>query len=108
MKTFKAFLNEKSLSNSEIDNLISRASDAVSDVLSDKNKKAEDKNRAKKVKKWISDVNMTFVKDKRLHPNTVNGLMRIVTGVGSGRFGYANSNYASTNDGKVPADYRRS
>ena len=51
---------------------------------------------------------MTFVKDKRLHPNTVNGLMRIVTGVGSGRFGYANSNYASTNDGKVPADYRRS
>ena len=104
MKTFKAFLNEKSLSNNEIDNLISRASD----VLSDKNKNAEDKNRAKKVKKWISDVNMTFVKDKRLHPNTVNGLMRIVTGVGSGRFGYANSNYASKNDGKVPADYRRS
>ena len=26
--------------------------------------------------------NVTFDKDKRLHPNTVNGLMRIVTGVG--------------------------
>ena len=87
MKTFESFLKEKSLSDADITNLISRANDAVRDVLSDKDKKAEDKNRAKRVKKWISDVNNTFEKEKRLHPNSVNGLMRIVSGVASGRYG---------------------
>ena len=54
----------------------------------------------------ISDVNKTFEKEKRLHPNSVNGLMRIVSGVASGRYGYSKSDYASTNDGSVPSDYR--
>ena len=106
MKTFESFLKEKSLSDADITNLISRANDAVRDVLSDKDKKAEDKNRAKRVKKWISDVNKTFEKEKRLHPNSVKGLMRIVSGVASGRYGYSKSDYASTNDGSVPSDYR--
>ena len=34
------------------------------------------KNKAKRVKKWISDVNKTFEIEKRLNPNSVNGLMR--------------------------------
>ncbi len=107
MKTFEAFLNEKNLSDNEIEDLISRAMNAVEAVLSDKNKTKKDKDRAKKVKEWITDVDKTFDKERRLHPNAVNGLMRIVTGVGSGRFGYSKADYASTKDGSVPADYRK-
>ena len=106
MKTFESFIKEKSLSNTDITNLISRANDAVRDVLSNKDKKEEDKNRAKRVKKWVSDVNKTFEKEKRLHPNSVNGLMRIVSGVASGRYVYSKSDYASTNHRSVPSDYR--
>ena len=42
MKTFEAFLNEKNLSDNEIEDLISRAMNAVEAVLSDKNKTKKD------------------------------------------------------------------
>ena len=44
----------------------------------------------------------TFEKDGSIHPNAVNALMRVVTGVHSGRYGWMNKN-----NPKVPQNYAR-
>ena len=105
MKTFSKFitdLTEKGMSNSEIEDLIDRAKSAAEAVIGDDEKTSEEKNRAEEVLDWINDVEETFSDEGKLHPNTVNGLMRIVTGVGSGRYGYTKKPPA-----KVPGDYSR-
>ena len=105
MKTFSSFitsLTEKGLSNSELENLIKRARRASEDVVDDDTKSSEEKSKAKEIIGWIDDVEETLSDTGKLHPNTVNGLMRIVTGVGSGRYGYTQKPPA-----KVPSDYSR-
>ena len=94
-------LQEKGLSKSEVQSLINRAVDSAQKVSQDKKKTKEERNRAVRVMKWISDVSDTFERQGSIHPNTVNGLMRIVTGTNSGRYGYM-----VPDDGSVPADYR--
>ena len=106
MKTFEDFtkwINEKALKDDDIDDLIKRAREAVQNVISDKSKKAAEVNKAKGVMKFIDDVNDTWKKDNKLHPNAVNGLSRIAAGVGSGRFGWASGEA----DGSVPSNYSR-
>ena len=106
MKTFEDFtkwINEKALKDDDIDDLIKRAREAVQNVISDKSKKTAEVNKAKGVMKFIDDVNDTWKKDNKLHPNAVNGLSRIVAGVGSGRFGWASGEA----DGSVPSNYSR-
>lgn len=106
MKTFQNFiqsLTEKALTNDELQDLIDRATDAARGVLTDKNKSSKEKKRAKEVIKWIAAVDDSLEQDGKLHPNTVNGLFRIVAGVGSGRYGWASGEA----DGRVPAKYNR-
>ena len=110
MKTFKNFiqtLTEKSLTNAELQDLIDRAEKDVRAVMKDKTKSKSEISRAKKVLAWIKGVAATFSKEGKLHPNAVNGLMRIVSGVGSGRFGWTVSGWKKTGDGKVPDNYAR-
>ena len=105
MKTFSSFisnLTEKGLSNSELENLITRARRASEDVVDDDTKSSEEKSKAREIIDWIGDVEQTLSDTGKLHPNAVNGLMRIVTGVGSGRYGYTKKPPA-----KVPSDYSR-
>lgn len=109
MKTFQDFiqsLTEKSLTNAELQDLIDRATDAVRGVLADNTKSRKEKNRAKEVIDWITDVDVSLAQDGKLHPNTVNGLMRIVAGVGSGRFGRVVPGWRKSPDGAVPAQYK--
>lgn len=106
MKTFENFtkwINEKALKDEDIEDLIKRAREAVRNVLNDKSKNAAEVKKAKGVMKFVDDVDNTWKKDNRLHPNAVNGLSRIVAGVGSGRFGWASGEA----DGSVPSNYSR-
>ena len=105
MKVFSEFmatLTEKGLSNKELEDLIVRARRAAQSVVDDDEKSSEEKSRAEEVIDWIADVEQTLSDDGKLHPNAVNGLMRIVTGVGSGRYG---RNVKP--DGSVPSDYSK-
>ena len=105
MKVYSQFildLLEKGMSNDELQDLIDRARSAVENVIADDEKSTEEKSRAKEVLDWVADVEQTFSNEKKLHPNTVNGLSRIVTGVGSGRYGWTKKG-----DGKVPSNYSR-
>jgi len=71
-------------------------------VVDDDEKTGEEKGRAKEVIKWVDDVEDTFKDENKLHPNTVNGLMRIVAGVGSGRYGRS-----KRPDGRVPKNFSK-
>jgi len=105
MKLFSQFikdLTEKGLSNSELQDLIDRARSAAEDVMDDDEKSTEEKDKASGIIDWINDVEKTFKDENKLHPNSVNGLMRIVTGVGSGRYGRS-----KRPDGRVPKNYQR-
>ena len=105
MKKFQDFiqtLTEKALTNDELQDLIDRATDAVRGVLADNKKSSGEKKRAKEVLSFIRAVDVSLEKDGKLHPNTVNGLMRIVAGVGSGKYGWASGEA----DGRVPAQYK--
>lgn len=105
MKNFTQFINdltEKSLSNDDLDDLIKRARKSAQGVVDDDEKTSEEKGRAKEVMKWVDDVEDTFKDENKLHPNTVNGLMRIVAGVGSGRYGRS-----KRPDGRVPKNFSK-
>jgi molecular chaperone DnaK (HSP70) len=105
MKLFSQFikdLTEKALSNDDLQDLIDRARSAAEKVEDDDEKTSAEKQRASEVLDWISDVEKTFNDENKLHPNSVNGLMRVIAGVGSGRYGRS-----KRPDGTVPKDYSR-
>lgn len=105
MKSFSQWiknLTEKGMSNDEIQDLINRARSSAQGVVDDDTKSTEEKERAKEVIDWVNDVEETFKDEGKLHPNSVNGLSRVVAGVGSGRYGRSNPP-----DGRVPANYKK-
>ena len=105
MKLFSQFINdltEKGLSNVDLQDLINRARSSAESVVDDDEKSTEEKSRAKEVIAWVNDVENTFTDENKLHPNAVNGLMRGVSGVGSGRYGRS-----QRPDGRVPKNYSR-
>ena len=105
MKHYSQFISdlfERGMSNDELQDLIDRARSAVENVIDDDEKSGEEKKRAAEVLDWIADVEKTFKDENKLHPNSVNGLMRVIAGVGSGRYGRSKSP-----DGRVPKDYSR-
>lgn len=110
--TFKEYLNatnvnektkidEKGISNDEIEELINKSEDVAQDILQDKKRKKDDRDVAKEVLKWISGVRKTFDEKGSLHPNTVNSLMR-VNAMRQGRYGYINPK-----NPKIPDDYAK-
>ena len=80
-----------------------RTSSAVNAGSDKDSKRDEDEiETAKEVIQFVKDVRKTFNKNGSIHPNTLNSLSRITTGVNSGRYGFANKTSP-----KVPADYAR-
>ena len=82
--------------------LIDDAISAATKVKNDPKKSDKHKKTASSVLKTIRGIKKTFEKDGAIHPNAVNALMRVVTGVHSGRYGWMNKN-----NPKVPQNYAR-
>jgi hypothetical protein len=97
-----ALLTEKNMSKDEVAELIDGAISAATKVKNDPKKSDKHKTTASSVLKTIRGIKKTFEKDGSIHPNAVNALMRVVTGVNSGRYGWMNKN-----NPKVPKNYAR-
>ena len=98
----KPSIQEKSLSDAEIEDLLDKGEEVADAISKDSKKSEEERETAKDVLGWIEDVRKTWEKDNSLHPNAVNSLMRIVTGIHSGRYGWMNPDSP-----KVPQNYAR-
>ena len=94
-------VQEKSLSDSEIENLLDKGKEVTAAIARDTKKSEEDRNTAKDVLGWIKDVRKTWNKNNSLHPNAVTKLMKI-TAIRQGKWGW------SVPGGKVPKDFRKS
>ena len=93
-------VQEKSLSDTEIMDLLDKGKEVATSISKDTKKSEEERNTAKDVLGWIRDVRKTWNKDNSLHPNAVTKLMKI-TAIRQGKWGYIN------NRGKIPSDFRR-
>ena len=93
-------VQEKSLSDTEIEDLLDKGKEVATSISKDTKKSEEKRNTAKDVLGWIRDVRKTWNKDNSLHPNAVTKLMKI-TAIRQGKWGYIN------NRGKIPSDFRR-
>jgi len=97
-----AVLTEKNMSKDEVAELIDDAISAATKVKNDPKKSEKHKKTASSVLSKVRSMKKTFEKDGSIHPNAVNALMRVVTGVHSGRYGWMNKN-----NPKVPQNYAR-
>ena len=97
-----ALHTEKNMSKDEVAELIDDAISAATRVKNDPKKSDKHKRTASSVLSKVRSMKKTFEKDGSIHPNAVNALMRVVTGVHSGRYGYMNKN-----NPKVPQNYAR-
>ena len=97
-----ALLTEKNMSKDEVEELIDDAISAATKVKNDPKKSEKHKKTASSVLSKVRAIKKTFQKDGSIHPNAVNALMRVVTGVHSGRYGWMNKN-----NPKVPQNYAR-
>ena len=97
-----ALLTEKNMSKDEVAELIDDAISAATKVKNDPKKSDKHKKTASSVLSKVRSMKKTFQKDGSIHPNAVNALMRVVTGVHSGRYGWMNKN-----NPKVPQNYAR-
>ena len=93
-------VQEKSLSDTEIEDLLDKGKEVATAISKDTKKSEEERNTAKDVLGWIRDVRKTWNKDNSLHPNAVTKLMNI-TAILQGKWGW------SVPGGKVPRDFRR-
>ena len=91
-------VQEKSLSDAEIEDLLDKGKEVATSISKDTKKSEEERNTAKDVLGWIRDVRKTWNKDNSLHPNAVTKLMKI-TAIRQGKWGYIN------NRGKIPSDF---
>ena len=98
----KNALNEKRMSNDEVEELIDDAEEVARKIATDSKRDEDEIETAKEVIQFVKDVRKTFIKNGSIHPNTLNSLSRITTGVNSGRFGFMNKTSP-----KVPADYSK-
>ena len=113
MKTYRDFvsslLHEKSLSPSDIDSLINRARDSVRNIIQNKNRDPSERKQGREVLQWIQGVQRTWTRKKSLHPNAINGLMRIVAGTSSSNpkgWSFRTSGWNTKGDGRVPNNYK--
>ena len=90
------------MSKDEVEELIDDAEEVARKITTDSKRDDEEIKTAKEVIDFVRNVRKTFNKNGSIHPNTLNSLTRITTGVNSGRFGFMNKNAP-----KVPTDYSR-
>ena len=93
-------VQEKSLSDAEIEDLIEKGKEVTAAIAKDSKKSEEDRNTARDVLDWIRDVQKTWNKNNSLHPNAVTKLMKI-TAIRQGKWGW------SLPGGKIPQDFRK-
>ena len=93
-------VQEKSLSDSEIEDLIDKGKEVTAAIARDTKKSEEERNTARDVLDWIRDVQMTWKKNNSLHPNVVTKLMKVTT-IRQGKWGW------SLPGGKIPQDFRK-
>ena len=93
-------VQEKSLSDAEIEDLLDKGKEVATAISKDTKKSDEERETARDVMSWIREVRKTWNKDNSLHPNAVTKLMKI-TAIRQGKWGYIN------NRGKIPSDFRR-
>lgn len=99
-KSNSSFIDEKSLTPNEIEDLMDKGEEVADAISKDSEKTPEERETAKDVLDWIKDVRTTWEKEKSLHPNVVTKLMKI-TAIRQGKWGW------SVPGGKVPKDFRR-
>ena len=99
---YLSIIKEKGMSKDEVEELIDDAEEVARKITTDSKRDEEEIETAKEVIQFVKDVRKTFIKNGSIHPNTLNSLTRITTGVNSGRFGFMNKNAP-----KVPTDYSR-
>ena len=93
-------VQEKSLSDSQIEDLLDKRKEVTVAIARDSKKSEKERETAKDVLDWIKDVHITWEKDNSLHPNAVTKLMKI-TAIRQGKWGW------SVPGGKVPQDFRK-
>ena len=81
-------VQEKSLSDAEIEDLLDKGKEVATSISKDTKKSEEERKTAKDVLGWIKDVRKTWNKDNSLHPNAVNKLIKITT-IRQGRWGWS-------------------
>ena len=94
------YIQEKSLSDSDIDSLLDKGEEVASAISNDKKQDAEERETARDVLDWIKNVRATWEKYNSLHPSVVVKLMK-VTAIRQGKWGY------SVPGGKIPKDFSR-
>ncbi len=99
-KSNSSFIDEKSLTPNEIEDLMDKGEEVADAISKDSKKTPEERETAKDVLDWIKDVRTTWEKENSLHPNVVTKLMKI-TAIRQGKWGW------SVPGGKVPKDFRR-
>ena len=98
-KSDSSFIDEKSLTPNEIEDLMDKGEEVADAISKDSEKTPEERETAKDVLDWIKDVSTTWGKENSLHPNVVTKLMKI-TAIRQGKWGW------SVPGGKVPKDFR--
>ena len=73
----RPYVQEKSLSDAEIEDLIDKGKEVTTAIARDSKKSEEERETARDVLNWIRDVRKTWNKDNSLHPNAVTKLMKI-------------------------------
>ena len=96
----RPYVQEKSLSDAEIEDLLDKGKEVTAAIARDSKKSDEERATAKDVRNWIRDVRKTWNKNNSLHPNIVMKLMKI-TAIRQGKWGW------SVPGGKVPKDFRK-
>ena len=102
-------LFEKTLDDDEIESLIDKARESALAIKKDKKREKEEREQAKEVLDFVSDVERIWDKNKSLHPAQVVSLMKIVAGTSSTNpagWGWKTSGWKQKGDGKVPQDFR--
>ena len=82
----RPYVQEKSLSDAEIEDLLDKGKEVTAAIARDSKKSEEERETAKDVLNWIRDVRKTWKKDNSLHPNAVTKLMKI-TAIRQGKWG---------------------
>ena len=102
-------LFERTLDDDEIESLIDKARESALAIKNDKKREKEEREQAKEVLDFISDVEGIWDKKKSLHPSQVVSLMKIVAGTSSSNpagWGWKTKGFSGSPSGKVPQDFR--
>ena len=101
-------LFEKTLDDDEIEALIDKARESALAIQNDKKLDKEEREQAKEVLDFISDVEGIWDEKKSLHPAQVVSLMKIVAGTSSSNpagWGWKTKGFSGSPSGKVPQDF---